>query len=60
MHNGIINKTRYDDLEKLIKQISFIVKKPGGNLPENQFTIVKKSCLLKLEDTSTETISIEI
>ena len=43
MHNGIINKTGYDDLEKLIKQISFIVKKPGGNLPENQFTIVKKS-----------------
>ena len=43
MHNGIINKTGYDDLEKLIKQISFIVKKPGENLPENQFTIVKKS-----------------
>ena len=29
MHNGIINKTGYDDLEKLIKQISFIVKKSG-------------------------------
>ena len=43
MHNGIINKTRYDDLEKLIKQINFTVKKPGENLPENQFTIVKKS-----------------
>ena len=43
MHNGIINKTWYDDLEKLIKQISFTVKKPEGNLPENQFTIVKKS-----------------
>ena len=42
MHNRIINKTGYDDLEKLIKQISFTVKKPGRNLSENQFTIVKK------------------
>ena len=38
-----INKTRYDDPEKPMKQISFTVKKPGGNLPEKQSTIVKRS-----------------
>ena len=30
MPNKIVNKTRYDDLGKLMKQISFTVKKPGG------------------------------
>ena len=30
MHNGIVNKTRYDDLGKPIKQTCFVVKKPGG------------------------------
>ena len=43
MHNRIVNKTRYDDLEKLMKQTSFIVKKLGGNLPEKQSTIIKRS-----------------
>ena len=43
MHNGIVNKTRYDDLGKPMKQTSFIVKNPGGNLPEKKFTIVKRS-----------------
>ena len=43
MHNGIVNKTRYDDLGKLMKQISFIVKYLEGILPEKQSTIVKKS-----------------
>ena len=28
--NGKINKTRYDDLGKPMKQTSFTVKKPGG------------------------------
>ena len=41
--NGKINKTRYDDLEKPMKQISFTVKNLGGNLPEKQFTIVKRN-----------------
>ena len=41
--NGKINKTRYDDPEKPMKQISFTVKKPGGNLPEKQSTIVNRS-----------------
>ena len=30
MHNRKLNKTRYDDLEKRMKQISFTVKKLGG------------------------------
>ena len=41
--NGKINKTRYDNLRKPIKQTSFTVKNLGGNLPEKQFTIVKRS-----------------
>ena len=43
MHIEIVNKTRYDDLGKPMKQTSFIVKNPGGNLPEKKFTIVKRS-----------------
>ena len=30
MHSGIVNKTKYNDLGKLMKQTSFTVKKPGG------------------------------
>ena len=41
--NGKINKTRYDDPEKPIKQTSFTVKNMGGNLPEKQSTIEKRS-----------------
>ena len=42
MHSGKVNKTRYDDSGKSIKQTSFTVKKNlGGNLPVKQFTIVK-------------------
>ena len=40
---GKINKTRYDDLEKPMKPTSFIVKNLRGNLPEKQFTIIKRS-----------------
>ena len=43
MHSRIVNKTRYDDLGKPIKQTSFIVKNLRGNLPEKQFTIVKRN-----------------
>ena len=43
MHNGKLNKTRYDDLGKPIKQTSFTVKNLGENLPKKQFTIVKRS-----------------
>ena len=41
--SGKINKTRYDNPEKPIKQTNFIVKNLGGNLPEKQSTIVKRS-----------------
>ena len=38
-----INKTRYDDLGKSMKQTSFTIKNLGGNLPEKQSTVVKRS-----------------
>ena len=38
-----INKTRYDNLGKPMKQTSFTVKSLRENLPEKQFTIVKRS-----------------
>ena len=40
--NGKINKTRYDDPGKPMKQTSFTVKNLGGNLPEKQSTIIKR------------------
>ena len=43
MHNRIVNKTRYDDIGKPIRQISFTIKNLGKNLLEKQFTIVKRS-----------------
>ena len=43
MHSGIVNKIRYDDLGKPMKQTSFTVKNLGENLPEKQFTIEKRS-----------------
>ena len=41
--SGKINKTRYDDPGKPMKQTSFTVKSLGGNLPEKQSTIEKIS-----------------
>ena len=41
--NGKVNKTRYDDLGKPIKQTHFTVKNLGVNLPKNQSTIIKRS-----------------
>ena len=43
MYSGIVNKTRYDDLGKLMKQTSFMVKILGGKLSKKKFTVVKKS-----------------
>ena len=40
---GKINKTKYDDPGKPMKQTSFTVKNLGGNLPEKQSTIVKRN-----------------
>ena len=39
----MVNKTRYDDLGKPMKQTSFIVKNLGGTLPKKQSTIVKRN-----------------
>ena len=54
--SGKINKTRYDDPGKPMKPTSFTVKNLGGNLPEKQSTIVKRSFrsstkLLSLDST---------
>ena len=51
-----INKTRYDNPGKPMKQTSFTIKNLGGNLPEKQFTIVKRifrssTKLLSLDST---------
>ena len=41
--SGNINKTRYDNIGKPMKQTSFTVKNLGENLPKKQSTIVKRS-----------------
>ena len=41
--SGKVNKTRHDDPGKPMKQTSFTVKNLGGNLPEKQSTIEKRS-----------------
>ena len=43
MQQKKINKTRYDNPGKPIKQTSFTVKNIGGNLPEKKSTIIKRS-----------------
>ena len=40
---GKVNKTRYDNLGKPMKQTSFTIKNLGGNLLKKQSTIVKRS-----------------
>ena len=42
MHNGIVNKTKYDDLGKPMKQTSFKVKNLEINFPKKQSTIIKE------------------
>ena len=42
MHRGKINKTRYYDSGKPMKQTSFTVKNLGGDLSEKQSIIVKR------------------
>ena len=41
--SGKINKIRYDDPGKPMKQTSFTVKNLGGNPPKKQSTMVKRS-----------------
>ena len=54
MQRKKINKTRYDDPGKPMKQTSFTVKNLGGNLPKKQSTIVKRSFR-----SSTKTLSLD-
>ena len=56
MHNGIVNKTRYDDPRKSMKETSFIVKNLGENLHEKQFTIVKRSLRSSTKPLSLDSI----
>ena len=56
MYSKKVNKTRYDDLGKLMKQTCFIVKNLRGNHPKKQSTIIKRSFrsstkLLSLDST---------
>ena len=43
MHSRKLNKIRYDNSGKSMKQTSFIVKNLRENLLEKQFTTVKRS-----------------
>ena len=43
MHSGIVNKIRYDDSGKPMKQTNFTMKNLGGNLHKNISIIKKKS-----------------
>ena len=54
MQRKKINKTRYDDPGKPMKQTSFTVKNLGGNLPKKQSTIAKRSFR-----SSTKTLSLD-
>ena len=48
MHSRIVNKTRYDEPGKQMKQTSFTVNK----LPKKQFTIVKRSFKFSIKPLS--------
>ena len=41
--SGKVNKTRYGNSRKPMKQTSFTVKNMGRNLPKKQSTIIKRS-----------------
>ena len=43
MHIRIVNKKRYDDPRKPMKQTSFTIKNLRENLPQRQFFIVKRN-----------------
>ena len=43
MQQKKVNKTRYDNPQKPMRQFSFIVKNLGENLSKKESTIVKKS-----------------
>ena len=43
MQQKKINKTRYDNPGKPMKQTNFTVKNLGGNLSKNQSIVIKRS-----------------
>ena len=51
-----VNKTRYDDPEKLMKQTSCTIKNLGGNLPKKQSTIVKRNFRSSIKPFSLDSI----
>ena len=58
--SGKINKTRYDNPGKPIKQTSFTIKNLGGNLPEKQSIIEKRNFKSSTKPLSPDsTISID-
>ena len=60
MHNRKENKTRYDDLGKLMKKTHFIVKNIEGNLLEKQSIIIKRSFRFSIKHLSLDsTISVD-
>ena len=42
MHSRIVNKTKYDDSGKLMKQTSFTVKKPRGKSSQKEIHFSKE------------------
>ena len=54
-----INKTRYDDPGKPMKQTSFTVKNLEGNLSEKQSTIIKRCFRSSTKPLSPENAKVE-
>ena len=42
MHSGKVNKTRFDDLIKPMKQTSFTIKKPRGKPSQKEINYSKE------------------
>ena len=58
--SGKINKTRYDDPGKSMKQTNFTLRNLGGNIPEKQSTIIKRSFISSTKPLSLgSTISLD-
>ena len=56
MNNGIVNRTRYDDPGKPMKQTNFTVKNLGKNFPKKQSTIIKRSFKSNTKPSSLDSI----
>ena len=56
MNNGIVNRIRYDDPRKPMKQTNFKVKNLGKNIPKKQSTIIKRSFKSNTKPSSLDSI----